>query len=293
MSRGAGNAARSTVVHTLEYHGRLCRVDRRPANPRSYDLLFRLHAGAEGKETASMWEETQPEVEVAAGGFYSVILGRLSPLRAQLFAEVPRFLSVSILREGHAPEEAGVRVPLLGSLVRLSESLGHMDGRLGQVERRKGGDRRNDESPLEAANGDGVAARRIRILHKRLRRLENGGGVVGLLINRLTALEGRVVRLDGEDGRIPRLEDELEDLVGPDGDVVDLTERMDILEGVSPEGLRMVHPGPASTLDTAALETRIDALAHRVMDLEQALLSMAPTPGPSDAKPRARTRRPS
>ena len=286
------------MVHTLEYHGRLCRVDRRSANPGSYDLQFRLHATAEGvdegKGSAPLWEETQPEVEVAAGGHYFVILGRLFPLRAQLFAEVPRFLSVSILKEGQPPEQTGARVPLLGSLVRLSESIGRMNGRLGQVERRGGGERRAAGiAPVDVAGLEDASVRKIRILHKRLRRLENGGGVVGLLIKRLTALEARVVRLDGEDGRVLRLEDELEDIVGPDGDVVDLTERMDMLEGVVPEGLRMVHPGPASTLDTAALETRIDALAHRVADLEQSLVSMAPPRGPADVKPRTRTRRPS
>jgi hypothetical protein len=47
---------------------------------------------------------------------------------------------------------------------------------------------------------------------------------------RLAALEARVARLDGTAGRVARLEDEMEDIVGPDGDLVDLTERLDAIE---------------------------------------------------------------
>ena len=52
---------------------------------------------------------------------------------------------------------------------------------------------------------------------------------------RVQDLVERLRRLDGEEGRLIHIEDELEDLIGTDGDVVDLNERMDRIEGHAPE----------------------------------------------------------
>jgi hypothetical protein len=47
---------------------------------------------------------------------------------------------------------------------------------------------------------------------------------------RVDALEARLGRLDTDEGRVAHLEDELEDIVGPDGDLIDLLERIEELE---------------------------------------------------------------
>ena len=64
---------------------------------------------------------------------------------------------------------------------------------------------------------------------QRLRALE-GHEALSRLEQRARDLARRLDRLDGDEGRLVRLEDELEDLVGPDGDVVDFEARLSTLE---------------------------------------------------------------
>ena len=72
----------------LEFHGRLSRVDKRPANPGAYCLQFQLHGHQKGggKRDRVYWEETLDNIQVAAGGFYRVILGRTAPVPANALA---------------------------------------------------------------------------------------------------------------------------------------------------------------------------------------------------------------
>lgn len=261
------------VVHTMEFHGRLCRSDGRPANPGTYDLLFQLHDGPESER--ALWEEPILSIPVAAGGFYHVVLGQHAALRADLFRDGLRWLAVRVVRTGKAAEEIGERVPVTGVTLKLGASQGHLEARVASLE---GGGARPAVSEK--------TAKRLKILHRRLRRLEAGGGAVGLVTTRVRLVEERLLRIDGEEGRVTHLEDELEDLVGPDGDVVDLHERMDALEAQEP-GLHVVTGG----MDLRALEARIAALAARVEELEACLVARAPDPSPPPSPPSPRPSR--
>lgn len=207
------------MVHAIEFHGRLCRADGRPANPGAYDLRFRLHASRDGE--ASLWEDEVRGVPVAPGGYYHTVLGTGNALRPQLFDGSPRFLGVQVLRDGRPDEEIGDRVPVLGFLLKVAEGLHEVQGRVAALEAK---------APPEGLPDAATVVKRIRSLRRRVQRMEVGeSGLVGIHV-RLAEIEKRLVRLDGEDGRVSRIEDELEDIVGPDGDVVDLVERMDALE---------------------------------------------------------------
>lgn len=227
------------MVHSIEFHGRLCRAHEPPADPGVYDLLFRLHP-APGDDTV-LWEDEVRAISVAPGGYYHVVLGDRNALEASLFDGSPRYLSVHVLREGRRTEEAADRVPLLGLLVQLSDTVARIEGRL---------------TGLEATRaGDTVARRRTRLLRRRLFRLEHGETGFAGLGARIAALESRLSRLDGESGRLGRIEDELEDLVGPDGDVADLDARLCRIEGTTP-------PGEPDRL--AVLERRFNELEARL-----------------------------
>ncbi len=204
------------MVHAIEFHGRLCRADGRPANPGSYDLAFGLHTSREGSTT--LWEDEVHGVPVAAGGYYHTVLGTGNALRPHLFDGSPRYLSVRVVREGRKDEELSERVPVLGVLLTVAESVRALDARVSLLE--AGG-----EDP-----GANLVTRRMRSLRRRLRRLEAGEGALAPVLARLASIETRLARLDGQEGRVTRIEDELEDIVGPDGDIVDLTERMDAIE---------------------------------------------------------------
>lgn len=250
------------MVHTIEFHGRLSRADGRPANPGTYDLDFRLHDTADA--ITALWREEARDVAVAAGGFYHVILGFGTPLHPRLFASGPKFLSCSIARGARSGEEMGERVALLGATLRLEATVADLDARLAALE--------IERQAVPALDG-ALIRRRLVSLRRRQRRLEGGGGVIGVLLTRLAALEQRVQRIDGDDGRLDRLEDELEDLVGPDGDVVDLDERMVAIERHRPDPYRIVDAG------ISLLEERIDRLERT-----------ARGDGPRDGRPPPRAR---
>lgn len=262
------------VVHTIEFHGRLCRADGRPANPGTYDLLFSLYDGREAERT--LWDEAVTEIPVAAGGFYHVVLGLRVALRAELFKEVPRYLGVRVIRGGRPAEEIGDRVPVLATDLRLAASHAAVEARLAALE--AGGAGKRDAALT------GKMRRRVVLLHRRLRRLEGGGGPLAGLSARIAGLEERLARLDGEEGRVVHIEDELEDIVGPDGDVVDLNERMDRLEAREP--LRVV-----ATPELHAVEARVDELQRRIVELEACIVARAPDPTVTVPPPESRTPR--
>lgn len=208
------------MVHSIEFHGRLCRADEPPADPGVYDLLFRLHPTATGETV--LWQDEVRAISVRAGGYYHVILGDGNALEPRLFDGSPRYLSVRFLRDGRGTDEAADRVPLLGMLVQIADNVGRMEGRL---------------ATLESTHAeDTVARRRTRMLRRRVSHLEHGDGGLTALGARVAALESRLSRVDGEAGRLARIEDDMEDLVGPDGDVVDLDARVGRLEGITPPG---------------------------------------------------------
>ncbi len=239
------------MASLIEFHGRLFRVGssvepvrtaqgrriERTADPGLYDLRIALHAGRD--DSVALWSEAHDDVPVAVGGFFGVVLGEREPVPAGLFDGTPRWLSATGL--GDNLDVLSARVPLLGHAVRVYEQLTALTARV------------NDLEALLVRS-----ARRETNLNRRLKRIEQGKGVLAGIISRATSLDTRVTRLDGTEGRVTRLEDEVEDVVGPDGDLIDIIERLERIEGV--------RPGKAS-VDPKAVEDlgrRLDELAERV-----------------------------
>lgn len=262
----------SAVGHAIEFHGRIGRGDGRLTAGR-LDLVFRLHTTREGDNC--VWEEVHHAVDVAPTGAFHVVLGLRRPLHADIFSETPRWLAVCT-GQGDGVQEAGARVPLLGAEVQLADALRDLAERVDRL-----------AGPVElpaAAKVDAEARRRIIRLHRRLRTLEDGGGVLGPLGLRVAAHETRLGRLDDdEDGRVIRLEDEIEDIVGPDGDIIDLVERVEALErsgghgrgggsAADDERVGVLAASLAAAEGRASrAEAEVEALSRRVAALDAAL----------------------
>ena len=105
----------------IEFHGRLPRADKRPANPGRYDILFRLHSRAQGEKP--IWSEKLESVDVLPGGFFRVVLGQETPIENGVFAESPRWLAIHVVRRGRIAAEMGPRIPLVGTMVQLTQGV--------------------------------------------------------------------------------------------------------------------------------------------------------------------------
>jgi len=235
------------VITGFEHHGRLCRRDGRPANPGHYDLRFALHGDPEGKRAC--WTEDHSHVAVAPGGFYTVLLGTDTPIKPSYFDKGVRHLSVRIVRKGEAEDETGQRVPFTGclhQLISLGERLGERINKLEQGEAERGA----QPSPAQLAETiEGLDLRIRRLESERLNNLERA---VKLIIERLDLV-------DGEGKRMDLVEDRIEDIDGPDGDIVDLIERMHAVEVVAPQLFDyLADENPAMELE--ALEERVRKL---------------------------------
>lgn len=270
----------------IEFHGRLSRSDKRPANPGRYDLLFQLHPTAEG--AAVLWSETLKDIDVAPGGFYYVILGQMTPLSSNLFTTAPRWLSVRVLASGKKTEEHSSRVPLLGTEVALWEQVQGVEARLAQIEHvLMGAETRVGRSTGRLRDWMDEVTERVAALERRV----SDESSPRQLVEVLARLEG----IDGDDGRLTRLEDELEDIVGPDGDIVDLNERMDQLEGRAPELIANLRAreGETGRERIERLDLHIQGLRDRIADVDRAVdalrtamqeLRDGPSPPPRQAR---------
>lgn len=236
------------MASLIEFHGRLFHVDPLPgsvgaerlAEPGRYDLRISLHARREDLEP--LWAEEQGGVPVSVGGYFGVVLGERLPLPDGLFDGTPRWLAA--IGVGSSDGVQTVRVPVLGHAIRVYEQLEEIRARV---------------ASLEAAQQ--LGERRVVNVNKRLRRLERGKGALLPVLRQARALDARVTRLDGEDGRVAHLEDELEEVIGPDGDLIDIIERLERIEGVRP-GQASVDP--KMVVD---LSRRLDELGERVKAL--------------------------
>ncbi len=251
----------------FEFSGRLCRSDKRPANPGLYQLQFQLHGQPkDGQRDKVYWEEVLEKVEVAPGGFYSVVLGQQEPVDPATFSRGVRWLSVRVVRAGSLDEETGPRSPIMGHWFRIYASLDRIDARLEDFEVAassiREGQARLDE--LEGSMDDMASA--LASIHARLVPIETGTEI-NAVVRRVETLSERMGALDKEDGRVDRLEMELEDLVGPDGDVVDLNERMDRIEGQAPDLIARLRSRQREDSDLsglAALREQLTALQARI-----------------------------
>jgi ribosomal protein S28E/S33 len=260
----------------IEFHGRLSRSDRRPANPGQYDLTFQIFPKPTSQRV--LWSETIAGVDVRSGGFFDVILGEVSPMSADLFSQGARWLGVQVSRSGQLDGEHSPRVPLLGDGVRLLAQLAELGGRLDHLE-----DAFIGEDSVGRSGRLRALPRRIHQIYTDLRRiqdrltaLESSEETVAIVREVKTIADG-LARLSAPNGRLTRIEDELEDLVGPHGDVVDLNERMDALErrGLVGEG---EGAEARSALITGFQET-LEEISARQDRLERAIRRLQSAPG--------------
>lgn len=247
----------------IEYHGRFCRADGRPANPGSYQFRFALYEGADG--STRVWEETHQGVRVAAGGFYHVLLGAQNPLPEDCFKGEPLWLAVQQIRSSKVGDEVGKRVPLLAQGLRAIEISMRTEKRMDEFEtllRRSGllPDEGDVESEPWALRVIGLGEE-LDALALRLGEAEKSGGRQGER-QRLQALSDRVEALARLEDRVLNIEDEIEEIVGSEGDLAELTERLD--------NLAM----PRAEADAARANAAHKELATSLLKMEQGL-SMA------------------
>ena len=157
--------------------------------------------------------------------------------------------------------------PLLGAGVALAEQVGGLDLRLEQLESALAGldGGRNQDSTGNLRSWLQDLTERLETLEARL----GGEGSPRMLAEVMTRLD----KIDGEEGRLTRVEDELEDIVGPDGDVVDLNERMDVMEGRAPELIANLRAreGQSGRERLERLDQSLTALRDRVGDVDRAV----------------------
>lgn len=236
------------MASLIEFHGRLFHADpasssagaERLAEPGRYDLRISLHARRD--DLAALWAEEQAGVPVSVGGYFGAVLGERLPLPDGLFDGTPRWLAA--IGIGGSDGVQSARVPVLGHAIRVYEQLEEIRARVANV-----------EAALQ------LGERRVVNVNKRLRRLERGKGALRPVLLHARSLDARVTRLDGEEGRLAHVEDELEEVIGPDGDLIDIIERLERIEGVRP-GQASVDPK-----QVVELSRRLDELSERVKAL--------------------------
>lgn len=201
------------------------------------DLIFALHPTRDSGE--SLWEEAIRAVPLDPTGGFWVVLGQRTPIAAEHFGEAPAWVSVRL--PGPDNREAGPRIPVTGATLKLDERL---------------------ETLTQALS----LGERVETLETRLDSIQDE--VEGSNVEEaLKELQRRLTQLDSEEGRLMRIEDELEDLIGPDGDVVDLNERMDRIEGQAPDLI--------ASLRAREAEMSRERLGVMRRDLDQVGLALA------------------
>ena len=254
----------------LDFHGRLSRSDKRPANPGSYCLQFQLHGQARASQRDKVyWEEVHESVDIAPGGFYQVVLGRKIPLDGTMFSRGARWMSVRVVRAGKLDDENNNRIPVVGNAFSLAKSLNKTNDRVNSLEQRV------EDVASSSPKVDQFQTRLNRIVESlevlagRLVPLEDGAEVKAV-VRRLESLTGRLDEVDKDEGRLDRLELEMEDIIGPDGDVVDLNERMDRVEGQAPDLIRSLRQREKNRPEPVS----VDDLQQKIVAMEAQLSAM-------------------
>jgi hypothetical protein len=185
-------------------------------------------------------------------------------------------MSVQVIRSGTLDQENGARVPVLGHELSLRNELARTTTRLEKLE----------------ANLQQMAASSTKVesFHTKIRRIIEAvsaledrisdvedPATIDALIRRIEALTGRLDEVDCEEGRLDRLELEMEDLVGPDGDVVDLNDRMDRVEGRAPDLISAIKERERNAPQQRRIEEVlgvVDKVRARTSSLEFNLVAM-------------------
>ena len=258
----------------FRFHGRLCRSDKRPANPGLYHLQFQLHGQPRDSQRDKIyWEEVIEKVEVVPGGFYRVILGQTSEVDPAIFSRGVRWMSVRVVRGGKLDEEHGIRVPMVGHAFRLYSSLGKLGARLEEVEARA------QELASSSPKVDQFQTRVNRIVealegvHARLVPLEAATELNAAVIRRVETLTSRLDAIDLDGGDWITLS--LSSRTSSDQTATSWTSTsMDRLEGGPPElikKLRAREKRGTEPLELGPLKQRVDVLQTKLEALGDSL----------------------
>lgn len=215
--------------------------------PGRYTVRFSLHSDGRGQRTS--WVETIQDVEVGADGVCSAVLGLTEPIDSKLFDGRTRWVGARIVRSGQAGEEILPRVQVVGTSLVLSKLVERHETRLETLE--------ENQRFLKSGPTKDKLKQRIEELSTRLDRLEVGE--VSRLSRLIDQLLDRVDAVDDDGGRLEKIEDEIEDLCGPDGDIVDVNERIDEVERRAVRVLEHTEAGP----------DRYEAVVKRIVALEK------------------------
>ena len=206
------------IVRGLAFCGRLLEVDGRPVPAGRYRLKLALHA--DGRIGRCSWSEIQDHVDVDAHGIFSVLLGKNKAIEAKQFNDRPRWVSVRRIRDGEEESENAPRICVLGTPLQLANQVAELSAQLkahGEIlERYTSG-----PSTRELAT-------RLDALEAKTEALQAGD--LGVIRAQISELLTKAEAILDEGGRLDQIEDRLEDLDGPDGDIIDVNRRMDDME---------------------------------------------------------------
>jgi hypothetical protein len=185
----------------------------------------RLYASLVG--STIIWEDARAQVVPDGPQRISVVLAVPSEACSAVFRRTVRFVAVWI----EFQQRWSDRVPVVGTALSVHARLVEVEARVSALE----------AAWTTAAISDVFVEFRDAVddHERRFIRMEASGPMRDLE-SRATELSHRLDRLDRKDGRLVRIEDELEDLVGPEGDVVDFEARLSVLE----RALGVVSPSP-------------------------------------------------
>ena len=250
------------MITGFVHHGRLFSTAGQPAGAGVYHLQFSLHGEPHGKR--SCWTEQHAHVSVSEGGFFSVILGDQKTIKPSYFDRGPRYLSTRIVSHNEPQEEAGPRTPYTGSLLQLGAHHERQQGRLHKLEEAET-ERSQFPSPSEFA--EALSALDLRVRRLEDTRLQNLEMAVKSILERLD-------QIDGEGKRLDVVEDRVDDMDGPDGDIVDLIDRMKAVEAAAPQLFDyLAEESPVMQLE--AIEARVRTLERDNLLAPQSLKDSA------------------
>lgn len=206
------------IVRGLAFCGRLLEVDGRPAKAGRYRLKLALHA--DGRIGRSSWSEIQDRVDVDAQGKFSVLLGVNNPIDGKQFHDRARWVSVRRMRGAEEGPENAPRVCVVGTALQLTERITEMHAQL----------QHHAEILERYASGPSTRklAKRLEALESKTDELQSGD--LGVIRAQISELLSQAEAILEEGGRLDQIEDRLEDLDGPDGDIIDVNMRMDSIE---------------------------------------------------------------
>ncbi len=249
------------IIQGLEYHGRLLQKTGGAVAPGVYEVEFSFHS--DPRTSRSNWRERQKNIQVGPDGWFSTVLGQQIPITPHMFKDRARWVSVRIVHAGRADDECSPRICVVGSSLQLIRDVDRLDGRVSKAEGILDG--------LQASPSTTALKTRLDDLCVRLDRVEISE--LARLTRLVDQMLDRVDSVDAEDGRLERIEDRLGDMDGPNGDVIDLNERLDDIEKRALRVLEHMEVGP----------TKVEGLERAVRKLRAELAGFDHSSAPGSA----------